>query len=291
MQNEIPDAWNQIPSRKVVEETPGYSMFAHEFPEKQEDWETILLIGRDCMEAQWQDQYYSAENNSQMVAKTPLGWTLIGSPPQKDPPPASRRQQKGKEKKSQEDSHAYNFASQELDPNFCIIHTNSHSCPPDHHSRECEDFVGLSPKNKWMIVNQERICPLCITAQHLARKCPLRNGATMCQNCHYTHAREMGCRPPETIRRQESWHCLNIAPSQHRDESTREILLPSPPAKPPKKKSKKKKRSRAATRKKLPPPQRMESPRRIKSPKYQPGRERRVLYARKRMSVGRRKVK
>ena len=38
MQNEIPDAWNQIPSRKVVEETPGYSMFAHEFPEKQDDW-------------------------------------------------------------------------------------------------------------------------------------------------------------------------------------------------------------------------------------------------------------
>ena len=35
MQNEIPDAWNQIPSRKVVEETPGYSMFAHEFTEKQ----------------------------------------------------------------------------------------------------------------------------------------------------------------------------------------------------------------------------------------------------------------
>merc|ERR1712020_199433 len=36
MQNEIPDAWNQIPSRKDVEETPGYSMFAHEFPEKQD---------------------------------------------------------------------------------------------------------------------------------------------------------------------------------------------------------------------------------------------------------------
>ena len=44
MQNEIPDAWNQIPSRKDVEETPGYSMFAHEFPEKKDDWETVLLI-------------------------------------------------------------------------------------------------------------------------------------------------------------------------------------------------------------------------------------------------------
>ena len=82
MKNEIPDAWNQIPSRKVVEETPGYSMFAHEFPEKQKEWETVLLTGRDCMEAQWQEQFYSNENRTQMVAKTPLGWTLIGSPPE-----------------------------------------------------------------------------------------------------------------------------------------------------------------------------------------------------------------
>ena len=96
MQNEIPDAWNQIPSKKVVEETPGFSEFAQHFPEKQDNWETILLIGRDCMEAMWQKQYYSDENRTQMVAKTPLGWTLIGSPPEKDPPPANRRQQKEK---------------------------------------------------------------------------------------------------------------------------------------------------------------------------------------------------
>ena len=73
MQNEIPDSLDQIPSRKEVEETPGYSMFAHEFPEKKDEWETILLIGRDCMEAMWQEQFYSDENRSQMVAKTPLG--------------------------------------------------------------------------------------------------------------------------------------------------------------------------------------------------------------------------
>ena len=55
MQNEIPDSLDQIPSRKEVEETPGYSDFAQYFPEKQKDWETILLIGRDCMEAMWQE--------------------------------------------------------------------------------------------------------------------------------------------------------------------------------------------------------------------------------------------
>merc|ERR1712015_305047 len=154
-------------------------------------------------------------------------------------------------------THAQTLVAQELEPNFCIVHTNSHSCAPDHHTRECEDFVELSPRNKWMIVNKERICPLCIVAQHQARKCPLRNGVTMCQNCHYTHAREMGCRPPETIWRREEWHCFNIASSQHRDESSREILPPPPPPKRPKRR---KKKSKAASREKLPHPQRLESP-------------------------------
>ena len=88
MQNEIPDSLDQIPSRKEVEETPGYREFAHNFPEKQDDWETILLIGRDCMEVMWQEQFYSDENRSQMVVKTPLGWTLIGSPPERDTAPS-----------------------------------------------------------------------------------------------------------------------------------------------------------------------------------------------------------
>ena len=66
----------------------------------------------------------------------------------------------------------------------------------------------------------------------------------MCQNCRYTHAREMGCRPPETIWRREDWHCFKTASSRNRDESTREILSPVQPARTPKKKPKK--RSRAA---------------------------------------------
>ena len=108
-----------------------------------------------------------------------------------------------------------------------------------------------------MIVNKERICPLCIVAQHLAKKCPLRNGVTMGPDCHYTHAREMGCRPPETIWSQEGWHCLNTASSQHRDESSREILPPPPHPKRPKRR---KKKSKAASRENLAPPQRLESP-------------------------------
>ena len=35
MQNEIPDSLDQIPSKKEVEETPGYSMFAQEIPRER----------------------------------------------------------------------------------------------------------------------------------------------------------------------------------------------------------------------------------------------------------------
>ena len=141
MQNEIPDSWNQIPSKKAVEETPGFSEFAQHFPEKQDVWETILLIGRDCIEAHWQEQYYSAENRSQMIAKTPLGWTLIGSPPQKDPPLVNHRPNEVRINRRKEETNAQTLASQELEPNLCIIHTNSHSYPPNHHTKVCEDFV------------------------------------------------------------------------------------------------------------------------------------------------------
>ena len=82
MQNEIPDSWDQIPSPEEVANTPGFEDCSHLFPEKDPAWETLLLIGRDCMAVQWQEQFFDDKkgNTSQMLAKTPLGWTLIGSP-------------------------------------------------------------------------------------------------------------------------------------------------------------------------------------------------------------------
>ena len=83
MQNKIPDAWDQIPSRKDVENTHGFAKFAPYFPEKDRSknyWPTIILIGRDCMAAQKQDQFYSDDNRDQIVVKTPLGYALVGSP-------------------------------------------------------------------------------------------------------------------------------------------------------------------------------------------------------------------
>ena len=80
MQNDITDASNQIPSRKEVKVTPTTDHFCKEFQENEERWETIVLVGRDCIETQWQKQYRSDENSLQLVAKTPLVCTLVGSP-------------------------------------------------------------------------------------------------------------------------------------------------------------------------------------------------------------------
>ena len=87
MQNPIPDALDQVPSRHDVAHTRGYEEFAHHFPDKDVNWPTLLLIGRDCMPAQWQEQNYGEDNQAQMVSKTPLGWTLMGSPQFQPPSP------------------------------------------------------------------------------------------------------------------------------------------------------------------------------------------------------------
>ena len=81
MQNKIPEAWNQVPSREEVANTRGYEQFAEHFLDKK-CWgkvPTLVLIGRDCMPAQLQKQFYSEDNPSQIIAQTPLGWVLMGS--------------------------------------------------------------------------------------------------------------------------------------------------------------------------------------------------------------------
>ena len=79
MQIPIPHAWDQIPSPADVASMKGFSHLAGYFPEKDPKWPTLLLIGRDCIEAQWQQQYHAKEENStQMAVKTPVGWALVG---------------------------------------------------------------------------------------------------------------------------------------------------------------------------------------------------------------------
>ena len=59
IQNTLPSAIDQVPSRKAVASTPGFKHLADRFPAKDVNWPTLLLIGRDCVEAQHQKQIYS----------------------------------------------------------------------------------------------------------------------------------------------------------------------------------------------------------------------------------------
>ena len=44
MQNTIPDALDQVPSREDVANTPGFKHFASKFPEKQDSWQTTKIV-------------------------------------------------------------------------------------------------------------------------------------------------------------------------------------------------------------------------------------------------------
>ena len=82
-QNKIPEAWDQVPCKKDVEKTRGFTEYAPCFPEKDRSKNVLpsfILVGRDCMAAQKQEQFFSDENPAQIVAKTPLGYALVGSP-------------------------------------------------------------------------------------------------------------------------------------------------------------------------------------------------------------------
>ena len=73
MQNKIPEAWDQVPTRQEVANTKGYERFAEYFLDKKMKLPTLVLIGRDCMPAQLQKQFYGEDNPSQMIVRTPLG--------------------------------------------------------------------------------------------------------------------------------------------------------------------------------------------------------------------------
>ena len=80
--NPLPDAIDDVPSPDDVAAFPGLGNYAKHFPPKNQAWPTILLIGRDCIVAQQQEQFCSAQNQHQIIVKTPLGWTVMGSPPE-----------------------------------------------------------------------------------------------------------------------------------------------------------------------------------------------------------------
>ena len=75
----IPDAQKDVPSPQEVLSIPGLSHLAEKFPPK-ENWPTLMLIGRDCAQAQTHLQTVKSEDRHQLAIQTPLGWTIMGKP-------------------------------------------------------------------------------------------------------------------------------------------------------------------------------------------------------------------
>lgn len=78
IQNPLPNGLDMVPSRQEVEAIPEFSHIAKEFPEKNNEWHTIILIGRDCLPVHLSRQTILDSNQTIAAVQTPLGWTLIG---------------------------------------------------------------------------------------------------------------------------------------------------------------------------------------------------------------------
>ena len=75
----LPNVIQDILTPTEVLSIPGLSHLSSKFPTKQ-NWPTILLLGRDCMQAQVIIQQVPSRDKNQLAVKTPLGWTVIGKP-------------------------------------------------------------------------------------------------------------------------------------------------------------------------------------------------------------------
>ena len=60
----------------VRDMAPSVAQFNENFPERRPAWETLILIGRDCLWAMQQETVN--DDDGLIVSRTPLGWTLVG---------------------------------------------------------------------------------------------------------------------------------------------------------------------------------------------------------------------
>ena len=68
----IPDVLNNVPSPQEVSSITGLSQLAEKFPVK-ENWQNLMLMGKDCAQAQTHLQTVSSEDKHQLAIQTPLG--------------------------------------------------------------------------------------------------------------------------------------------------------------------------------------------------------------------------
>ena len=68
----LPDVLHDVPTPQEVLSIPGLSHLAEKFPAK-EDWPTLMLIGRECAQAQMHLQTVWSKDKHKLAIQTPLG--------------------------------------------------------------------------------------------------------------------------------------------------------------------------------------------------------------------------
>merc|ERR1712082_405946 len=81
LQKSFEDLHPDVPTKSQVMEMPGMEHLAGEFLQECADLKTVLLIGRNCIAAQRQNQFTSSRNRHQIASETPLGWCIMGRSP------------------------------------------------------------------------------------------------------------------------------------------------------------------------------------------------------------------
>ena len=149
MQCKIPSARDQVASKREVTNTNGYEQFAHHFSEREQlNLPTLALIGRDCMPAQLQRQFYCEDNPSQMIAQTPLGWVLMGS------------------KYCQNSSSPETFKKRKTSAFYAEKRRNQRR-------RTRRRFKNKSNTEQWLLIDKQAMCRLCLSGPHELMNCCL----------------------------------------------------------------------------------------------------------------------
>ena len=180
---------------------PGFEHLAEEFLQDCADLKTVILIGRNCILAQRQQQFTSSRNRHQIASETPLGWCIMGE----SPPASTQRTQR----RQNESGHRHQSLPQTRPrpvpraPAFCAWCKDNNRVAT-HTTRHCDRFQRASIADRWEAVNRQEICTVCLIGKHSLSRCPeFRGDKSRCQQCNCFHGSGIGCRhlPAEQTRK------------------------------------------------------------------------------------------
>ena len=67
----LPNTIDQVPTQETISSIPGLQHLTDQFAKKKK-WPTIVLIGRDCTAAQFQENMTFSDDKNKLLPKHPL---------------------------------------------------------------------------------------------------------------------------------------------------------------------------------------------------------------------------